>query len=59
MKLRCYFLFCLSVFGLNGVVVELGEGTFRAVKDTPNLGFAPAKLNASHKLQKKCIANEV
>lgn len=59
MKLRCYFLFCLSVFGLNGVGVELGQGTFRAVQDTAKFGFDPAKLNAIHKLQKKFIADEV
>ena len=59
MKRRCYFLFCLSVFGLNGVGVELGEGSFHDVQYTPNFGFDPAKLNAIHELQKKFIADEV
>ena len=59
MKLRCYFLFCLSAFGLNAVAIELGQGIFRAVQNTAKIGFDPAKLNAIYELQKKFIADEV
>ena len=59
MKHRCYFLFCLLVFGFNCVGVELGQGTFRADQDPAKFGFDPAKLNAIHELQKKFITDEV
>ena len=59
MKIRFYFLFCLSAFGLNVVAVELGQGIFQSVQNTAKLGFDPAKLNAIYKLQKKFIADEV
>ena len=59
MKLRCYFLFSLSVFGINGVAVELGQGIFGAVQNTAKLGFEPSKLNGIYELQKKFITDEV